>query len=131
MEDIHSQTAAQVFGEPVTPAARRLAKDLNFVKHYGGSAETLAEKAGLLPHQIKLLEEVYRRAWSHVPGSMLPFQRFSNQLGKAPPGMILDEACVMDEVCLTRCAVLEIKIAEHLSRGFSLQGVTSGRSKSC
>ena len=76
--DIHAQTARELFGV-VTPATRRMGKDANFARVYGGN---------LFPYQQELLDkakEMTHRAW---PGLNL-------DCGKTGEPIIRDEVSII------------------------------------
>ena len=55
--DIHSATAARLYGEEFTAHQRGLAKNTAFGVVYGGGAATLARQAGITPGEAKLTIE--------------------------------------------------------------------------
>ena len=78
--DIHAQTARELFGV-VTPATRRMGKDANFARVYGGN---------LFPFQQELLDkakEMTHRSW---PGL---------NTGKTHNLAIIDETSVARKRC--------------------------------
>ncbi|MHB1563135.1 MAG: DNA polymerase I [Leptospirillum sp.] len=64
-EDIHSNTARRLFGEPVTPDSRRRAKTINFGILYGMSSYSLSQSLGVTASEAK---EVIDRYFSAYPG---------------------------------------------------------------
>ncbi|MHB1757948.1 MAG: DNA polymerase I [Leptospirillum sp.] len=76
-EDIHSNTARRLFGEPVTPDSRRRAKTVNFGILYGMSSYSLAQSLGVTASESK---EVIDRYFATYPG-IEPF--FSSILDEA------------------------------------------------
>jgi len=67
--DIHSRTAADVFGvfpEMVNPEMRRQAKVINFGVLYGMSAFGLARELGITQHQAQLYIDGYFRKYAGV-----------------------------------------------------------------
>jgi DNA polymerase-1 len=68
-DDIHTLTAAQVFGVPplmVTPEHRRRAKAVNFGIVYGLSAFGLSQQIGIEPSEAKKFIETYFETYSGV-----------------------------------------------------------------
>src|SRR6184192_1107593 len=68
-EDIHAQTAAEVFGIPqaqVTPNQRRLAKVVNFGLFYGLSDFGLARDTGMSTEEARIFIDAYFRAYNRV-----------------------------------------------------------------
>lgn len=51
--DLHSMTAAALFGDDFTPQQRKIAKQVGFGKIYGGGATTLARQAGITIDEAK------------------------------------------------------------------------------
>jgi DNA polymerase-1 len=76
-EDIHSNTARRLFGEPVTPDSRRRAKTVNFGILYGMSSYSLSQSLGVTASESK---EVIDRYFATYPG-IEPF--FSSILDEA------------------------------------------------
>ncbi len=94
MSDLHSDTARKLFGN-VTPATRRLAKEINFAKAYGGDPATLTAKAGLMPHQAELIRLAHQRRWPLLYPST---GKTRDELPRMQPvkGHIIDEIAVGD-----------------------------------
>ena len=68
-EDIHTRTAAEVFGIPqaqVTPNQRRLAKVVNFGLFYGLSDFGLARDTGMSTEEARVFIDAYFRAYNRV-----------------------------------------------------------------
>lgn len=119
--DIHSQTARELFGDD-SPAFRRLAKDINFTRLYSG--RDVPVDAKLFPHQEEMLakaREMSHRAW---PG----LARFAPGTGKTADALPVAEPTLRGEVeYLDETAIIrgcggvrgniEIAIADYLSRG--------------
>jgi hypothetical protein len=117
--DIHAQTAQELFGE-VTPSNRWLAKNINFMRLYGGKPD----EAKLFPHQEDLIakaKEMTHRAWPGMPRPSLPeVQLPCTQLGKsaavrAKMAEHMGEPEILDETFVLG-KTLEIRIADHLSQ---------------
>jgi DNA polymerase-1 len=64
-EDIHSNTARRLFGEPVTPDSRRRAKTINFGILYGMSSYSLSQSLGVTASEAK---DVIDRYFAAYPG---------------------------------------------------------------
>lgn len=72
-EDIHTVTAAQVFGIPVsevTPDLRRRAKAVNFGIVYGISSWSLSQDIGVMPYEAKEYMDAYLSNYSGVRSYM-------------------------------------------------------------
>ncbi len=129
--DLHAQTARELFGEPVTPSTRWLAKNINFMRLYGGSMYNEFTRgygdAKLLPHQEELIakaKEMGHRAWPGMPRPNLSDVQMPNtQVGETPE--LSGEASILDEAYVLGRGI-ELRIAEHLWR-FNIDGTTTGR----
>jgi len=64
-EDIHSNTARRLFGEPVTPDSRRRAKTINFGILYGMSSYSLSQSLSVTASEAK---DVIDRYFAAYPG---------------------------------------------------------------
>ena len=64
-EDIHSNTARRLFGEPVTSDSRRRAKTINFGILYGMSSYSLSQSLGVTASEAK---DVIDRYFAAYPG---------------------------------------------------------------
>jgi len=80
--DFHAQTARELFGND-DPAHRRLAKDINFGRMYGG--------ARLLPHQQDLIEKAREMTNRFFPGLRLDTAK------TGPLSIVADETSVIVE----------------------------------
>lgn len=78
--DIHSQTARELFGDD-SPPHRRLAKEINFGRMYGG--------ARLMPHQEALLTQAREMTNRFIPGLRL------NTAKTGPLSIVVDEISVI------------------------------------
>ena len=78
-EDIHSRTAADIFGLPpdkVDREARRRAKTINFGIIYGMSAFGLASRLGIPPAEARSIIEAY---FSRYPGILEEMERLKSE----------------------------------------------------
>jgi DNA polymerase-1 len=65
-EDLHSFTAAQVFGPDFTPKHRKIAKGIGFGKVYGGGAETISRQTGAPIEDVQRAIAAYDRTYKGV-----------------------------------------------------------------
>lgn len=78
--DIHTETGKGVFGRAMTKTQRRVVKTINFGLIYGGSAQTLAEQAGIAPNLAKrCIDAFYRR----YPETRTYFTRYFDEVVEA------------------------------------------------
>ncbi|HIQ04489.1 MAG TPA: DNA polymerase I [Anaerolineae bacterium] len=83
-KDIHTATAAAVFGIPmeqVTPTQRRVAKMMNFATSYGVSAYGLASRTGLSRTEAAQFLETYFRTYPKVKQYLEETKRKARELG--------------------------------------------------
>ena len=64
--DLHSATAARLFGEDFTKAHRKLAKGVGFGQVYGGGADTLSRQAGVSKLEARKAMAAFNRAFPRV-----------------------------------------------------------------
>ena len=64
--DLHSATAARLFGDDFTKAHRKLAKGVGFGQVYGGGADTLARQAGVSKLEARKAMAQFNRAFPRV-----------------------------------------------------------------
>jgi DNA polymerase-1 len=82
--DIHTATAAGVFGVPldqVTSDQRRTAKTVNFSIIYGAGASNLSQQLGIKRAEAKTLIENYFREYSGLRGYMTSIVEFARANG--------------------------------------------------
>jgi DNA polymerase-1 len=83
-EDVHTTTAAQVFGvseESVTPNMRRQAKVINFGVLYGMGVQGLAEAADITRPEAKTFIDTYFRSFPGIAKYVAETKRQARELG--------------------------------------------------
>ncbi len=83
-EDIHSRTAAEVFGvaiDAVTPQMRRAAKTANFAIIYGVSAFGLSQQSGLTVEESKQFIDTYFERYPGIKSYIETTKEFARENG--------------------------------------------------
>jgi hypothetical protein len=116
--DMHAQTARDLFGED-GPAFRSLAKEINFLRLYGGREKVQGER--LFPHQEEVIAQA--REMTHWAWPGLALAPDTGKMAAAPALVpaIHHEPEFLDETSIVRGrdgvrGNIEIAIAEHLSK---------------